>query len=100
MIKRDETDRAGAGRADPVAEDSFQDQRHDDRAPADENGRRIKICDRRSLLQIHARDQPKGVNREGKQQQIKRRAVEWLGSSQAMKRKRAGTRGRKASCFG
>ena len=35
--ERDETNRAGTGRADSIAENAFQDQRDDDRAPADED---------------------------------------------------------------
>ena len=74
MIKRDETDRAGAGRADSIPENSFKNQRDNDRAPADENRRRIKIRDRRTFLQIHPRNQTEGVNREREQQKIKRRS--------------------------
>ena len=74
--QRDETNRARAGRADAVPKNSLEDQRHDDRAPADENGGRIKIRDRRPFLQIHPRDQAEGVNGKREQQKIKRRAIQ------------------------
>ena len=38
----------------PSRKDSFENQRDNDRAPADEDGGGIKIGDRRPLLEIHA----------------------------------------------
>ena len=76
MIKRDEADRARAGRADSVAENSFEDQRDDDRAPTDEDRRGIEIGDGRTFLQIHPRDETEGVDGEREQQQIKCGAIQ------------------------
>ena len=96
--QRDETDRARAGRADPVAENSLEDERHDDRAPADENGRRIKIRDRRAFLEIHPRNETEGVDREREQQQVKGGTIQGPAPGQATSRTRAGTRERKEPC--
>src|ERR1041384_5793107 len=74
--QRDETDRARARRADSVSKNSFQNQRDNHRAPADEDRGRIKIRDRRTFLEIHPRKKSEAVNREREQEQIKRRAIQ------------------------
>ena len=60
--QRHKTNCAGAGRADSVAKNPFKYQRDNHCAPADKNRRRIKIGDRRSLLQIHPRHQAERVD--------------------------------------
>ena len=72
----DEPDRAGAGCADAVAKDSLENERDDDRAPADEDGGRIEIRHRRAFLEIHPGDQTEGVDREREEQEIKGGAIE------------------------
>src|SRR5438105_13765067 len=74
--ERDKTDRAGARSADAIAENSFEDERDDDCAPTDEDGRGIKIGDGRTFLEIHPRDETEGVHREREEQQIKRGAIQ------------------------
>src|SRR3954466_4357163 len=74
--ERDETDRAGAGCPDSVTENAFENQGDDHGAPADKNGGRIKIRDRRALLEIHPRDQPERVDRERKEKEVERRAIQ------------------------
>src|SRR5439155_25125123 len=74
--QRDKANRARARRADSVSENSFEYQRDNDRAPADENRGGIKVGDRGTLLQIHPRNETKRVNGKLEQQQIKCRTVE------------------------
>ena len=90
----------GAGCADAVAKDSLENQRDDHRAPADEDGGGIKIRDRRAFLQIHARNQPEGVDDEREQEQIKRGAIQRPVATPATKRRRTETRAHTASCCG
>src|SRR5437016_13937628 len=74
MVRDDQghkTNRTGAGCADSVAKNALENQRYDDRAPADENCRRIKIRDRWAFLQIHPRTQSEAVDRESQEQKIK-----------------------------
>ena len=63
----DKTDRAGAGCANAITEDSFQNERDNDRAPTNKDRGRIKVGDRRTLLQKHPRKEAESVN--GKREQ-------------------------------
>ena len=66
----DESNCARASRADSVTENPLENERDDDCAPADENRGRIKIGDRRSFLEIHARDEAEGVDGEREEEEI------------------------------
>ena len=55
--QRDESNRARAGSAYPIAKNSLEHQAYNYRAPADEDGGRIKIGDGRPFLQIHPRNE-------------------------------------------
>jgi hypothetical protein len=59
----------GGRAADAVAEKALEENTEQNRAPADKDGGGIEICDWRSSLQVHPRNQPAGMDDEGYDEQ-------------------------------
>ena len=78
----DEADHAGTGGTNAITEQALYHQPQHNRTPADEDGRRVEIGDRRPALQIHAREHAEGMHDEGQQQQQEGGLAHALGAPQ------------------
>ena len=80
--KRDETYQSRTRNAYPVPEQSFDDNAQDYSSPTDKDGGGIKIGDRRTTLQPHAREHAEGVDHKCQQENQKGRLAQAFGTDQ------------------